>query len=42
MQFKVLARVKPGATEVAANPRSRSAIMRVAERIGPVAREPRP
>ncbi|MDD2918904.1 16S rRNA (cytosine(1402)-N(4))-methyltransferase RsmH [Rhodoferax sp.] len=34
MQFKVLARVKPGAAEVVANPRSRSAIMRVAERIG--------
>lgn len=29
---RALARVRPGATEVAANPRSRSAIMRVAER----------
>jgi 16S rRNA (cytosine1402-N4)-methyltransferase len=32
MKLKVLDRVKPSAAEVAANPRSRSAIMRVAER----------
>jgi 16S rRNA (cytosine1402-N4)-methyltransferase len=32
MKLKALARVKPTAGEVAANPRSRSAIMRVAER----------
>ncbi|MDO8439824.1 MAG: 16S rRNA (cytosine(1402)-N(4))-methyltransferase, partial [Polaromonas sp.] len=32
MRLKALARVKPGADEVAANPRSRSAVMRVAER----------
>jgi 16S rRNA (cytosine1402-N4)-methyltransferase len=32
MRLKALGRVKPGAAEVAANPRSRSAIMRVAER----------
>ncbi len=42
MQYKVLARVKPSVAEVAANPRARSAIMRVAERIGPVAQEGRP
>jgi 16S rRNA (cytosine1402-N4)-methyltransferase len=33
-RLKALARVKPGADEVAANPRARSAIMRVAERTG--------
>ena len=32
MKLKALERVKPGAPEVAANPRARSAIMRVAER----------
>jgi 16S rRNA (cytosine1402-N4)-methyltransferase len=32
MQFKALDRVKPSESEVAANPRSRSAIMRVAQR----------
>jgi 16S rRNA (cytosine1402-N4)-methyltransferase len=32
MKLRALARVKPGAAEVAANPRARSAIMRVAER----------
>jgi 16S rRNA (cytosine1402-N4)-methyltransferase len=32
MKLKALERVKPSAEEVAANPRSRSAIMRVAER----------
>ncbi len=32
MKLRALARIKPGAAEVAANPRSRSAIMRVAER----------
>ena len=34
MPLKALARVKPGAAEQAANPRSRSAVMRVAERTG--------
>jgi 16S rRNA (cytosine1402-N4)-methyltransferase len=34
MKLKALDRVKPSAAEVAANPRSRSAIMRVAERTG--------
>ena len=32
MLLKALERIKPGAGEVKANPRSRSAIMRVAER----------
>jgi 16S rRNA (cytosine1402-N4)-methyltransferase len=32
MKLKALERVKPTAAEIAANPRSRSAIMRVAER----------
>jgi 16S rRNA (cytosine1402-N4)-methyltransferase len=35
MQFKALDRVKPSAAEVAGNPRSRSAIMRVAQRTAP-------
>jgi len=30
--LKACGRVKPGAAEVAANPRARSAVMRVAER----------
>jgi len=34
MKLNALARTKPSAAEVAANPRSRSAIMRVAERTG--------
>jgi 16S rRNA (cytosine1402-N4)-methyltransferase len=33
MQLKALSRIKPSAAEVAANPRSRSAIMRVAQRL---------
>ncbi|MBA4113963.1 MAG: 16S rRNA (cytosine(1402)-N(4))-methyltransferase, partial [Verminephrobacter sp.] len=32
MRLKALDRIKPGAAEVAANPRARSAVMRVAER----------
>ena len=32
MKLKAIDRIKPGATEVAANPRARSAIMRVAQR----------
>jgi len=32
MQFNALSRIKPSAAEIAGNPRSRSAIMRVAER----------
>ncbi len=32
MRLKAIARIKPGAAEVAANPRARSAIMRVAQR----------
>jgi 16S rRNA (cytosine1402-N4)-methyltransferase len=32
MKLKALDRIKPTAQEIAANPRSRSAIMRVAER----------
>ncbi len=32
MKLKALGRIKPGAAEVAGNPRSRSAVMRVAER----------
>jgi 16S rRNA (cytosine1402-N4)-methyltransferase len=33
MKLKALGRVKPGAPEVAANPRARSAVMRIAERL---------
>jgi 16S rRNA (cytosine1402-N4)-methyltransferase len=32
-EMKLLARIKPSAAEIAANPRSRSAVMRVAERL---------
>ena len=32
MRLRALDRIKPGAAEVAANPRARSAVMRVAER----------
>jgi 16S rRNA (cytosine1402-N4)-methyltransferase len=34
MDFKAIDRIKPSAAEVTGNPRSRSAIMRVAERLG--------
>ena len=37
LQLKALGRVKPGAEEVASNPRARSAVMRVAERCGEAA-----
>ena len=37
MQLKALGRTKPSAEEVAGNPRSRSAVMRVAERTGEAA-----
>jgi 16S rRNA (cytosine1402-N4)-methyltransferase len=33
-QLKLIAKIKPSADEVAANPRARSAVLRVAERIG--------
>ena len=32
LRLRALARVKPSAAEIAANPRARSAVMRVAER----------
>ncbi len=34
LKLKALARVKPGKLEVSANPRARSAVMRVAQRVG--------
>ena len=34
LRLNALARIKPGAAEIAANPRARSAVMRVAERTG--------
>ena len=33
LRLRALARIRPGAAEVAANPRSRSAVLRVAERL---------
>jgi 16S rRNA (cytosine1402-N4)-methyltransferase len=35
--MKLIARIKPSDEEVAANPRARSAVLRVAERIGDAA-----
>ena len=32
--LKIISRVKPSADEIAQNPRSRSAVMRVAEKVG--------
>lgn len=40
MQLRAVARIKPNAAELAANPRSRSAVMRVAERINTGGTEP--
>ena len=40
MQLRAVARIKPNAAELAANPRSRSAVMRVAERINTGRTEP--
>jgi 16S rRNA (cytosine1402-N4)-methyltransferase len=34
-EMKLLAKIKPSAAETAANPRARSAVMRVAERLMP-------
>ena len=39
-RFESLGRVKPGETELRANPRSRSAVMRVAQRTDHVAAAP--
>jgi 16S rRNA (cytosine1402-N4)-methyltransferase len=35
MKLKALGRFKPSALEIAANPRARSAVMRVAQRLAP-------
>ena len=40
MQLRAVERIKPNAAELAANPRSRSAVMRVAERINTGGTEP--